>query len=395
MSKPAKWSELLKAAPEYRERLRGLREIVLANAVIAGEIPAPTFGEDRRIRFLCDRFTESDLNNISTDECENGIGILPGHLPSEKRRNILIAAHADTIWEDRIDHTVTVGTDTLVGPGIADNSLGLAVIASLPTILKELKISLKNNLVLLGATRSLGTGDLGGLRFFLENTKLPISAALSIEGFYLGRLSYSCLGMMRGEISVHSPETTDWKHSNAAGALVQLHKILARILAIPTPEHPKTAILIGSILSGTAFNVPPQNARLRFEVRSEQTGMVARIQEQIEEIVEEINAESDASATFTRIARRKPGGIGFHHPLVKNARKVMEALGVKPKTAPSTSELSVLLDAGIPSLTLGITHGDHRHEVNESIQIEPIFAGLAQIVTVLRAIDEGYCDEEN
>ncbi len=395
MQRQSDLDDILSAVPGYRERLRELREIVLANAIMAGEIPAPTFEEAQRVRFLCDRFTESDLNNISTDEKENATAVLPGSLPERERKNILVAAHVDTIWSANVDHSVSVGTDALVGPGIADNSLGLAVIASLPAILDHLGIRLQNNLVLLGATRSMGKGDLEGLRFFIENAKLPIAAALCIEGLHLGRLSYSCIGMMRGEITVRAPEATDWKQGEATGSLVHIHRILSRILAIPTPQHPKTSIVLGSIITGTAYNISPRKAQLRFEVRSEQAGMVSRIQEQIEEIIEEVNAERDANATFTRIARRKPGGIGFHHPLVKTARKIMGQLNLQPKIAPSTSELSVLLDAGISSLTLGVSKGDNRHELNESVLIDPIFSGLAQIVAMLQAIDGGLCDEDD
>jgi tripeptide aminopeptidase len=375
---------------DLRERLIQLREILLANVIMCGEIPSPAFHEQTLINFLRDRFTESSLQNISTDEAQNVTGILPG---SEGKRNILVSAHVDKIWDKSIDHSVTVVEDRLTGPGVADNSLGVATVASLPLILDRLGIKLKSNLILLGSTRSMGRGDLGGLRFFVENTKVPIHTAVCVEGIQLGRLSYSSLGMIRLEIRLFTPERMDWADADTTGAIVELHGVIDRILRIRTPQQPETSIILGSIIAGNAFNTPPTQATLRLEVRSLQPGMVAEILEQIEEIVAEINAENRARAEIRVIARRRPGGIDFTHPLVRAARAIMGGLDIKAKVAPSTGELSALADKGIPCLTLGVTKGEKKHEIDETILVEPIFKGIAQIIGVIQAIDGGHCDE--
>ena len=115
--------------------------------------------------------------------------------------------------------------------------------------------------------------------------------------------------------------------------------------------------------------------------------MVSRITEQIEEIVDEICAGYEASAELEIIARREPGDIGFSHPLVKSTRQIMEALNLEPALDPSMSELAALLDRGIPALTIGLTRGENRHTPQESIEIEPLYTGLAQLVAVLVLLD--------
>ena len=126
---------ILQSLPGWRDSLGELREMILANAVMCGEIPSPTFEEDDLVRFLCDRFTEAGLGNISTDERGNAAGIVAG---TEGDRQLLVVAHVDKIWDKTDDHTVTVGTDTLTGRGIADNGLGAAVLATLPAVLEHL-----------------------------------------------------------------------------------------------------------------------------------------------------------------------------------------------------------------------------------------------------------------
>lgn len=385
-----KLAQVLEKLPTYQQTLGTEREIVLANAVMFGEVPAPTFGEDSRIRFLVDRFTESDLENISVDEVGNASAIIPG---TKGERNILIAAHADTIFPASIDHTVTVGTETMTGAGIADNSLGIAAVASLPNLLDVLDLKLEDNLILLGATRSLGHGDLAGMRFFLDNVKRPIHAAVCVEGAQLGRLSYSCLGMMRGEITVEVREESEWDRYANAGAIADLQRIVGRILAIPTPRVPRTAIILGSVSSGAAFNTPPIKGRLRLELRSEEVGVVSQLQRQIQNIVDEVDLDTDSRATLNVIARRRVGGIPFAHPMVQASRRVMEHLGIRPKIGPSTGELSELIAHEIPGITLGLTRAENVHEPNETIQIQPLFAGLAQWVSLLEIIDGGATEE--
>jgi tripeptide aminopeptidase len=374
----------------YREKLVGMRERVLADAVMIGEIPSPTFEENALVDFICNRFTEESLDQISRDEVQNATGLLPG---SEGKHNILVAAHTDRVWNASIDHSITVTADRMIGPGIADNALGVASLTTLPSLLNALGIELKANLILLGASRSLGRGDLGGLRFFADNTKMPIGAGVCVEGVQLGRLSYSSLGMNRCEIQVNTREEHHWESWSLSGAIISLNQIVQRILAIKTPEIPKTSIILGSINSGTSFNVPPTRATLRFEVRSEEPGMVAGIREQIEEIVEQAVAENQIHVNLEVIARRRPGSIGFDHPYVRSTRAIMKRLDVEPLVAPSTSELSVLLEKDIPSLTLGITEGDNKHQIDETIKIAPVFSGLAQLIGVLQSIDNQLADE--
>jgi acetylornithine deacetylase/succinyl-diaminopimelate desuccinylase-like protein len=377
-------ASILDSVVSYRKHLVDLRERILADAVMIGEIPSPTFQEDQIVEFMRNRFTEEGLDQISVDEVKNATAIISG---SSGKQNILVAAHTDRLWNRSIEHAITVTADSLIGPGIADNGLGVAALTTLPSLLDAVGVKLKANLILLGASRSMGRGDLEGLRFFTRNAKVPIGAAVCIEGVQLGRLSYSSLGMNRCEITVDTPEEHHWESWSLSGAIIALNQIVQRILAIETPEMPKTSIILGSIQSGNSYNVPPTQALLRFEVRSEEPGMVTRIREQIQEIIAQAIAENQIHARLEVIASRRPGSIGFSHPYVRGVRDIMKRLKIEPQVAPSTSELSVLLENGIPSLTLGITEGDNKHQIDESIRIAPIFSGLAQMIATLQTID--------
>lgn len=165
-------------------------------------------------------------------------------------------------------------------------------------------------------------------------------------------------------------------------------------MEIPLPSQPKTAVILGSIHGGNAYNTEATRASLRFEVRSEEPGRISWINQVIQDLVDEIDFETDASIRLEMVARRKMGGIGYGHPLVKTVKTIVEQLHLKPRIAPSTGQLSAFVDKGIPALTVGLTQGSGVHEISESAEIAPIFDGLTQLVALLIAIDKGICDED-
>jgi hypothetical protein len=79
---------------------------------------------------------------------------------------------------------------------------------------------------------------------------------------------------------------------------------------------------------------------------------------------------------------------------VKNAAAVLEALGIKPFSKSTESALSIFLSLKIPSVTVGITYGENVYKEEATMEIEPMYKGIAQVIGVLKAIDSGACDEQ-
>lgn len=371
---------------DIRIRLTDLREMILSNALMLGEIPSASGQEDARIRFLAQRFNELALQNISIDEIGNVQAMIPGRTGAQ---TILLTAHADTHITVGTDQrlAINVAAEHLMGQGLADNTLGLAALASLPELLTRLGIQLDANLLLLGHVNSLGSRDLAGLKFFLDHHTDPVEVGLVVEGITLGRLNHTCLGMVQADIRcrVHRAPGTRWEASE--NAIVIMHRIIRRILEIPIPQEPRTSLILGSLHAGKTFNRPPEAARLRMEIRSEMPGKAREIRLRIKEILEEISAETASVCEITYPALRKPGGIPFNHPLVTAARETMEQLDIPLLGGPSYSDLSVLISHKIPALTLGLTTAAHLNEPEETVAIAPLITGISQVVALLQRID--------
>ena len=392
MSEYRSFEKILGALPHFRSVAAGVKEMLISNLVMIGEIPSPTFGEAARVKFLQERFSDFGLQNCSSDEMDNALAILPGK-DKRGKRNILLVAHADTVFPAEQDHTITVMADRVSGPGLSDDGLGLATLVTLPALLDRLDIELESNIILMGASRSLGRGNLEGLRFFLENNAMPIQAGICVEGAQLGRLSIASLGMARGEIECRVPQSHDWTRFGTANAILTMNEIINRIMEIPVPLRPRSSVVLGTIVGGKDFNTLARYSKLGFEIRSESGAVVEEIAQQLDDIVAEVGSQTGARVHLEMFARRQPGGISFAHPLARRIRRIMEALDLPQRAFPSTSELSAFIDRRIPAVTIGISSCEAPNEMGEEIEISPMFTGLAQLIGILLAIDGGCCDE--
>ena len=70
----------------------------------------------------------------------------------------------------------------------------------------------------------------------------------------------------------------------------------------------------------------------------------------------------------------------------------MSEAGITPAVDPSTGDLNSIILAGHPGVTLGLTQAENLREANETIKLDPLYSGIAQLITLLRAIDQGLCE---
>ncbi len=374
------------------ELLKPLRERLLANLVMIAQVPAPLGAEERRARFLLDRFAEAGLSDAAADEAGNAVGRLNG---TRRNRTILLASHIDSIFPATSNHDVTVEADRVTGIGVGDNALGAAIVSMMPTVLQHLGIQLDSDLLLVGTTGSMGRGNRAGIRFFLDHLPEKVHFGICVEGVQLGRLNSFSIGTARADLvcDVRSLPSTSPGYGSES-ALVVLNHALNRILAIATPSRPYTRILMGKMRAGVSYDLEPDHAELGLEVVSHEDEMIEQICKQIKDIALELSARHAVDVTVDIFSTTKAGGIPFAHPLVTCVTDVMQQLQIEPDQSHSPSELSELIARDIPAVTLGITRGGRtRKKEADHVMIEPILTGVAQLVGVVLAIDRGACDE--
>ncbi|MCD6584400.1 MAG: peptidase dimerization domain-containing protein [Desulfobacteraceae bacterium] len=383
---------ILKRIPAFVDQIKEIQEVIIANILLIGQIPAPTYHEQARTEIFLERLSDAQSDYNATSDYNIPVGIIKG-TSDESRAPIFVVAHLDTFFNADIDHNYIVRKASISGPGILDNSLGVGVLASLPIIFKHLNLQFESDIVLAGVPQSIGKGNLQGIRQLLDTWEGPIRGAVIIEGDELGRLNYYSEGIIRGEITCNVLPANGGEHRYKPNAIIILNKVIDEILAMELPLRPRARVIIGKINGGFKHGVIAYNARLGFEIQSDSEEMVKRMHAEIEDIVDGIRHENHVSLELNIISNLTPATLQYKHPLVKNTVLIMKALGIAPASDSGESELSIFLARKIPAVTLGVTKGKNVHLENASMKIKPMFTGIAQILGVIMAIDSGVCDE--
>jgi len=376
--------------PDFVEKIKSIKEIIVANTVLIGQIPSPTFKEKRRTTVFMERLAEFQVDECTTDGYRNPIGIVRG--TAEEKPPIFVVAHLDTIFGRDVDHYYTIKENSITGTGILDNSLGVGVLASLPEIFRTLDLRFESDIVLAGVVQSLGKGNLRGIRHLLKTWATPIRGAVCIESGEIGRLSYFSDGMIRCEVDCNISAANGREHKFKPNAILILNEVINQILRLRLPQEPRSRVIIGKISGGFMHGIIAYDATLGFEIQSKSHKMVKAIFNDIQDIIEGVSHENAVELNLKTISNIHASGLKYNHPLVKSTVKVMKKLDLEPVSQPSESELSIFLARKIPAVTLGITRGDNYHLENATVEIEPIFKGISQIIGVLMAIDSGVCD---
>ena len=96
------------------------------------QIPAPTFEEAKRAKFVRRLFVKENLQDVSIDKTGNVYGLL-SRVQGQKSdaKPLIVSAHMDTVFPADTDLSIKRQSERVYGPGLGDNSLGVAALLGL------------------------------------------------------------------------------------------------------------------------------------------------------------------------------------------------------------------------------------------------------------------------
>lgn len=373
---------------EWQAGIVEAREMLLGNLALLSEYPAQTFYEKKRAEFILSRYAAMATVDPTTDQMHNAIGFVPGRTG---KRNILICAHMDNQFSLSIDQNITVSADRVQGAGVADDNLGIATLITLPDIFNKLALELDCNIILLGTTRYHGRGDFEGIRTFLKEYHEKIDVVINLTGLSMGSLDYFSLSRVRCDIhcELQEPEMeSSWGRMSESNAILVANEVINSLNAIPLPKKPKTILNIGMISGGERYSTVSRDAHLNLEILSDENSMMDHLCEQIVDNCTDIAAKNGANITCDFFGRHKASGLSSSHPLIKCALETIKNLGYKPRTEYSSSQITVSLAQGIPSISIGLTEGMGGSSNRSFIELDTLEQGLLQLITLIHQVDK-------
>ncbi len=365
-------------------RLRAVRaalraEPIVTDALAIQQIPAPTFHEEARAHWVAERFRQAALEDIHIDALYNVYGRWAGTHPNMP--SLLVSAHTDTVFPPETDLRVRYRGSRIYGPGLGDNSLGVAGLLGLLRALQEHRLRPRADLWLVANSREEGLGDLGGIRAVWHKLRARLGAAIVVEGLAFRHIYHAGIAVRRLRITCTAPGGHSWLHFGRPSALHGLITLGARILALQPPHTPRTTYNIGLMQGGHSVNSLAAFAEMYLDLRSEDPKTLAALEAQVRQAIAQTQSEKLRFETQT-VGDRPAGRLSVEHPLVKLAAAVLQLDDCQPAYASGSTDANIFLAHGLPAITVGISYGGNAHRLDEYIETTPIADGVWHLIAL-------------
>lgn len=357
---------------------------VLRQALNIQRIPAPTFQEAKRADYVAEQFAALGLDSIDTDDLFNVYGRLPG-LNADSSA-VMLTAHTDTVFSAETDLTTRTEDNGAViyGPGLGDNSMGVAGIMGLVEWLRRINHKPDCDLWIVAPSREEGLGDLDGMKAAFARLQGKVKAVVNVEGLAFGHIYHAGIAVRRLKISAQAEGGHSWLHFGRPSAIHAICQLGERITTLNTPTDPRTTYNIGLIEGGQSINTIAADARLWLDMRSEFLPAVETLEATVRQQIESLTT-SELRFMVEVVGDRPAGTLPTDHALVKGALFALERVGVRGSLETGSTDGNVPLAAGCPTVTIGITRGGNAHRLDEYVETAPISAGMKQLVLLVLA----------
>jgi tripeptide aminopeptidase len=174
-------------------------EQIVETAVAIQQIPAPTFAEAERAAFIEKQFQSVGLEDVAQDTLWNVYGRYPSQNPTQPP--VIISAHSDTVFPIETDLTIRRSGKTVHGPGLGDNSTGVAGLLHLAQTYIAHDLPTTADIWFVANVGEEGLGDLHGMRAVVERFG-PDAVYIVVEGGLYGQIAHQAIGVRRFRIEV-------------------------------------------------------------------------------------------------------------------------------------------------------------------------------------------------
>ncbi|MCC6629446.1 MAG: M20/M25/M40 family metallo-hydrolase [Chloroflexi bacterium] len=372
-------------APGVQEALRDVDALVapvVEHTLELSRIPSPTFAEGDKARHALAAMSDLDLRDVHLDAVGNVLGRRPGRGGAGA---VVLVAHIDTVFPIGTELTARIDGGMLRGPSVGDNSLGVAAMLALPGILDRAGVRTEQDILLAANVCEEGLGDLRGMREIMRTHAGEIQAVIAIEGQTLGRVTHRAVGSRRQRITVTGPGGHSWGDFGRPSAIHVLAAIVEQITHLPVPKTPRSSFNVGVIGGGVSINTIAPTASCEVDLRSEG-------QAELEGLVDWVGGvlarrqPRDVKVTTEPIGDRPAGSVPVDAPIVALSCAVLRSLGIEPTLDASSTDANIPISLGVPAVCLGVSRGGGAHRLDEYVEIEPIGAGVRQLLLTTLAL---------
>jgi len=367
----------------------------LAKQVQIAEIPAPTFHEAERARFMAEEFRKIGLSNVEIDAQGNVLGWRRGASPD----TLVIAAHLDIAFAPGVDVKVRKEGPRWFGPGLADDSRGLVALLAIAEALNEGAFHTNRTLLFVANVGEEGLGDLSGVKYLFQKSphKDRLKAFISIDGTDPARIVNGGTGVKRYRITLRGPGGHSYGNFGRPSPIHAAARVMSQLADLEVPPRPKTTFNVGRIQGGTSVNAIAEECWFEVDLRSEDAGQLDKIELALLSAVRTgVDAENlkrapsgaKVAAETKLVGLRPAGKTPEIDPLSRAAAGSARALGLTPAFRISSTDSNLPMSLNIPAITLGGGgRSDNAHSYNEWFEPAGAWNGPQVILLTILAYD--------
>jgi tripeptide aminopeptidase len=363
-----------------------LADAVLHRTIELAEIPAPTGREAQRRERVLRWWHQDGWAGVRTDEAGNlWACIRPGVAPS-----VVICAHLDTVFDDTVDHRVRRDGTLLRGPGVGDDSVGVAALSALGTLLTDTPGT--TPVWIVATVGEEGLGNLLGIGQVIRQDRVPLAAVVAIEGNYLGRVATVGVGSVRWRVTVSGPGGHAWEQAAAPSAVHAAAEMVAALGKLPAdtpaptapappPDPPASgapavtgSVNVGRFSGGEAINARARQASFLVDLRATTAAALAGLEARASQIIGAPSGE--VAVAVEELGRRPAGELAQTHPLAVAAAGALRAAGLPAVFTAASTDANAAHAAGVPAIAIGVTTGEGEHTPDEWIDTAQLATGL-------------------
>jgi len=361
------------------------RDVLIEDWVRIASTPASSGKEEARAALVEAALREAGLESVGRDERGNVLGLIPGRDRSSKRT--VLMAHMDTVARPGDDVSVRNDGAALRGPGVRDDSSGVAAIVAAARIVREAGVTPPADVWIVASVEE--EVGLRGARHFMDRFGDQVGAFVGVDG-YLGQISYGATGIVWTKMHFRAPGAHTLRSYENPSATLAAARAIEGIYAIKVPREPETIeswINVGMLGGGEVPNAQARDAWFTVDLRSNDPATIGSLEKEILEACR--RAAAEVGVAFEAETLQRLEGSRFEGRrdalIVQTARAVLEHLGWKeisltPRGA-GDHNLAVLME--IPTVAVGVTTGDRAHTPQEYAEIAPYEIGLKQIILLI------------
>jgi acetylornithine deacetylase/succinyl-diaminopimelate desuccinylase-like protein len=347
-------------------------------------IPGKSRQEQRRTEWFKAKFQEAGMEGVTTDDAGNVWGTLKGNPGKE---TILVTGHMDSVFANDTPLEPELRDGWIHCPGASDDAPAPLALVWIKRALDAMNVTPAANLIFLATVQEeIG---LKGMKHYLSNAKSKPDMVIAVDG-QLGDIVAGGLGIHWYKVYAKTPAGHTLYSTGKPSAVKSLALAITEAYKYQVAQEPAIYLNLGVIGGGTTENAICEEAWVTLDMRSADAGALQKLEEKVFPAMEKAITSSGAEfrrEILTDVTAAQMPGLDKHR-LVQTAVEVLKKLnyGDQKITFSGATDGNVSIAAGIPTVSVGIVHGENWHSLKERAKADTFTIGLKQLLMMLERL---------